>query len=88
MEFKQYIIEIIKKNYFVGIDFDIDDSESLQMSGAIDSIGLIKLVGLIEDKFSIKVQDDEFLPENLDSINAIVRFLKKKVIPQHNVCNE
>lgn len=78
MEFKQQIIDIIKKNYFVGTDFDLDDSESFLMSGAIDSIGMIKLVALIEEIFSIKVEDDEFLPENLDSINALVCFLKKK----------
>jgi len=35
-------------------------------------------VTFIEEAFGITVQDDELLPENLDSINAIVAYLGKK----------
>jgi len=32
----------------------------------------------IEDTFGIKVNDDEMLPANLDSIDSLVAFIKRK----------
>ena len=45
----------------------------------MDSTGALELVDFIEKEFSIKVEDEEFTPENLDSIDNIVTFLKKKL---------
>lgn len=51
---------------------------SLIESGIIDSTGVLELVDFLEETFSIRVEDDELLPENLDSIASIVRFVERK----------
>jgi acyl carrier protein len=44
----------------------------------IDSTGVLELVGYLEDAFGIRIRDDELLPENLDTIDSIVRFVTRK----------
>jgi predicted PurR-regulated permease PerM len=37
------------------------------------------VVDFLEKEFSIKVEDEELIPENLDSISNVVNFLEKKL---------
>ncbi len=78
MNIRDRVVEIIKKNFFVGKKYNINDSQSFLKSGAISSLGMIRLVTMIEEEFSIKIEDSEFLPENLDSIDAISGYLERK----------
>jgi acyl carrier protein len=46
--------------------------------GIVDSTGILELVTHIEEKYGIKVLDQEMLPANLDSVNAIAGFIERK----------
>jgi acyl carrier protein len=78
MTIREEVIAIIKTNFFVGKQFDLQDTQSFLEAGVIDSIGMIALVQFIEKDFNIQIEDDEFMPENLDSISGIVDYLKAK----------
>ena len=52
---------------------------SLLESGVIDSMGVLLLVTWLEQEFGLVVDDDEVVPENLDSIAAIDAFIARKV---------
>ena len=78
MSVRDRVVEIIKKNFFAGREYNLNDSQSFLKSGAISSIGMMRLVTIIEEDFSIRIEDDEFLPENLDSIDAISGYLERK----------
>jgi len=54
------------------------DSESFLEKGIIDSTGILEIIGFIEAEFNVTVEDDDMVPENLDSVNNIVAFLSKK----------
>ena len=58
---------------------DLVDDESMLEKGIIDSTGVLELVAFIESTFDIKVEDEELIPENLDSIKNIVSFLERKL---------
>jgi acyl carrier protein len=60
----------------------ITPEASLLDAGIIDSTGVLELVSFLETTFGIQVQDDEMLPENLDSIRAITRYVSRKLEPQ------
>ena len=47
-------------------------------NGIIDSTGVLELVAHLEETYDVKVQDDELIPDNLDSIDAIVAYLARK----------
>jgi acyl carrier protein len=65
--------------FFLGDDpADLPASSSLIESGIIDSTGVMELVGFLEDHYSIRIQDAELAPENLDSIDSIVNFVGRK----------
>jgi acyl carrier protein len=65
--------------FFLGDDpSELSASQSLIDSGIIDSTGVLELVGFLEEQFDIRIEDDELVPENLDSIDNIVRFVGRK----------
>jgi acyl carrier protein len=55
-----------------------DESVSLLDTGIIDSTGVLELVDLLETDLGVVVADDETIPENLDSIDNLVRFVVRK----------
>lgn len=56
----------------------LNDGESLLTKGVIDSVGALEITQFIEETFNIKVKEDEMLPENLDSVDNIVAFVRRK----------
>lgn len=38
----------------------------------------MELVGFLEEHYRIRIEDDELIPENLDSIENMVRFVTRK----------
>ena len=59
----------------------VSDTESLLEAGLIDSTGVLELVAFIESEFSIAMADADLIPENLDSIRAIVAYVDRKLAP-------
>jgi acyl carrier protein len=57
---------------------DLKDDTSFLESGILDSTGVMELIVFLENEFSIAIHDSEILPENLDSLNNICRFLSTK----------
>ena len=55
------------------------DNDSFLEKGIIDSTGVLELVSFIEDTFGIKVEDEELIPDNLDSLEKLTEYVKKKV---------
>jgi acyl carrier protein len=47
-------------------------------SGIIDSLGILRLLEYLESKFSINISDEELIPENFESIEAIEFFIIRK----------
>jgi acyl carrier protein len=57
----------------------LDDAQSFLESGIIDSTGILELVAFLEKTYGIHVNDEELVPENLDSIVNISKFLQSKL---------
>ena len=78
MECKPKLVEFFKENFMVNLNGDFGDDDSFLENGIIDSTGVLELVMFLEETFNIKVDDEEIVPDNLDSINNIKRYLQKK----------
>jgi len=57
---------------------ELKDTDSLLETGIVDSMGIQVLISYLEKTFSIKVQDDEIIPDNFESIAAIVNLVHVK----------
>jgi acyl carrier protein len=80
MDTKQIIREFIQKNFLKeGRHKNIDDAISFIDSGIIDSVGVLELVAFLEATFRFRVEDEELVPENLDSIEKLVTYVDSKL---------
>lgn len=69
----------IVENFLFGVeDDDLTDQASFLETGIIDSTGILELVTFVETEYDIKVEDEEMLPENLDSLENISAFVIRK----------
>lgn len=57
----------------------LNEDDSFLQKGIIDSTGVLELVSFIESTFKIKVEDEELIPDNLDSLNKVSAFINKKL---------
>ena len=56
----------------------VGPDDSLLESGVIDSMGVLQLVAFLERTYGIKVEDDDLMPENFDTIGAIAAFIEER----------
>jgi acyl carrier protein len=56
----------------------LKDDQSFLDHHIIDSTGFIELVTFLEETWSIHIEDEEMIPENLDSLDCIERFVRSK----------
>ena len=77
-DFKNTIKQFIIDNFLFGDDEGLVDDVSFLEEGIIDSTGMLELITFLEEDFSIEIDDEEMIPENLDSINNLLAFLNKK----------
>ena len=79
MTTEEKIKSFVLENFlFTDDDSAIGNDESFQERGIIDSTGVLEVIHFLEEEFDIQIQDDEMIPENLDSINRIKRFVESK----------
>lgn len=75
-QIKNFIFE----NFLIGqCSQMLKNDVSFLDEGIIDSTGILELVAFIETTYGIVVEDEELIPENLDSINNIMAYLKTKM---------
>ncbi len=75
-ELRNFVIS----NFLFGQDRDgLSNEDSFLEKGIIDSTGVLELVSFLEEKYQITLEDHELLPANLDSINNLTGFLKRKI---------
>ena len=71
--------QFILMNFLFGDESRIPEhSASLLESGIVDSTGVLELVDFLESDMAVEVAADETLPENLDSIDNLARFVARK----------
>ena len=58
--------------------FAFSDSDSLQELGIVDSTGVLELICHIQERYGIAVADEDLVPDNLDSVDRIARFIDRK----------
>lgn len=72
---RQYIIE----NFlYMRRDIALDDGDLLLERGIIDSMGVMELVGYLEQEFGVVVADEDVTEDNLGSLRAIATFVSAR----------
>ena len=79
MSIREKIRSYILENYlFTDDQAALSDGDSFLDKGIIDSTGILEVIYFLEDEFGVAVDDDEMIPENLDSVDNLICFIEKK----------
>jgi len=78
-DIKAGIRTFIIENFLFGTADNLNDETSFLEEGIIDSTGVLELITFLEETYDITVDDEELIPENLDSINKVTAFLNTKL---------
>jgi acyl carrier protein len=71
---RQFILEKLAKtkNFTT-----INNQDNLIENGIIDSLGIVQLVSFIENTFTIKIKDEDIIPDYFESIDAISHYIEQ-----------
>ena len=58
---------------------ELDNDDSFMDKNIVDSTGILEIIEFLEEECSIKIEDEEMIPDNLDSIQKIVSFVERKL---------
>lgn len=73
-EIRSFVIE----TFLFGNSERLTDTTPLLESHIVDSTGILEIVAFLEDRYGIRIEDSELIPDNLNSIERIAALLKKK----------
>lgn len=76
---KEDLRRFIVDSFLYGQALEFSDDDSLQETGIVDSTGILELLAHVERRYGVRIEDEELLPENFDSINRLSRFLEAKL---------
>jgi acyl carrier protein len=74
-ELNRYITEELINDPDFG---QLDPTEDLMGSGLLDSLGMMRLVGFIENTYGLRVPIEDLTIENFMSVNSIMNYLSSK----------
>ncbi len=71
-------IYILENFLFSDDQNELDDDDSFIEKEIIDSTGILEVIEFLEEESNIKIEDEDMVPDNLDSINKIISFVERK----------
>jgi acyl carrier protein len=78
-DIKGTVRDYILQNFLMGdMGVQLKDDQSFLEHRIIDSTGFLELITFIETTWNLRIQDDEMIPENLDSLDNVERFVRSK----------
>ena len=79
MSVENKVRDYVLENYlFTDDQSALNSEDSFLEKGILDSTGILEVIYFIEDEFGISVEDEEMIPENLDSVSRITAFVGRK----------
>jgi acyl carrier protein len=79
-DIKAEVRAFIATNFFISDQAaGLKDGDSLIENHIVDSTGFLELISHLEQRYGIRIQDQELVPENLDSLDNIEAFVRRKL---------
>lgn len=71
------IIRYIQENLLTGKgEIELTPEDDLLGSGLLDSMGVMRLVGFVEETFHIKIPPEDIIIENFIDVKAITNYVE------------
>ena len=79
MTYLDTVRHFVVENFLFGDGELLKEDTSFLEKGIIDSTGILELIMFLEETYNIKIEDDEIVPQNLDNLQNVARFIDHKV---------
>jgi len=79
MDNSSKVREFVVENFLFGDGEALKYDTSFMEESIIDSTGILELVFFLEETFGLNIEDDELVPDNMDSLQNIARFIARKM---------
>jgi acyl carrier protein len=79
-EIRRFVVD----NFLFEDPGDLTDTTSFLQTAVIDSTGILELVGFVESRFGISVEHHELVAANLDSIQRVAQFVRRKLLARED----
>jgi acyl carrier protein len=76
-ELRRFVVD----NFLFGQGDTLYENTSFLENGIVDSTGVLELIGFLESRFGIHLEDDEIVPDNLDSLDRLASLVERKTAP-------
>lgn len=78
-EIREKIRTMILESFLKGAAPEaLKDDVSLERTHVVDSVKTLELIMFIEETFGFSVDNDDAVPENFDTVDAIVAYVARK----------
>ena len=75
---QEQVRNFIVESFYVSDPKELSDEVSLIDSGIVDSTGMMDIILFLESTYGISIEDEETVPENLETIDRIAAFMARK----------
>jgi len=79
MDIQKSLIQFIENELLFNRQQAKVEADEPIFSGLLDSLDILRLAGFIEAQFQIRVQDDELVPENFQTVHNITEYIQRKL---------
>lgn len=84
----QKVRNFVIENFLFGDNSKgLKDTDFFLEQGIIDSTGVLELVAFLEETYGFKVEDEELIPENLNSVALVSDYVAKKLVARDGESN-
>lgn len=78
-ELKARVWTFLSENFlYMRPDFRVGPDESLLRAGVIDSLGVMEVIGFVEELAGFHVAEEEITEANFGTLNSIARYIASK----------
>lgn len=79
-EIRAILRKFIEDNFlYMKPGLQLQDEDSLLKKGVVDSMGVMEVLGYLDERFGVSPEDDEVTEANLGSLQAMAAFVKAKL---------
>lgn len=79
MNIQEQIRDYIVDNFLFGDGKHLEPDTSFREKSVIDSMGILDLIGFLENTYEISIEDEDLIPENFDSLRVMSQFVDRKL---------
>lgn len=82
-------VQAVIRDYIVreilnGQDRGLDESSPLLEWGILESLSMVSLVSFLEQRFGVKLDTPDYMPDNFTDLRAISRLVMRNSAPARN----